>query len=99
MRWFTRLFGRPETRSAPTTWDLLRTGGTWDTDSGVPVNSYAAENLSVVFACVQIISETVGMLPLHVYRKLGDGSRIEESNHPVARVFGGDANERQTACE
>lgn len=90
---------KPEQRSAPTTWDHLRTGGTWDSDAGVPVNSYMAENLSVVFACVQVIAETVAMLPMHVYRKGGDGSRIEDPAHPLSRIFRGDPNEHQTASE
>lgn len=88
-----------ERRSAPTTWDLLRTGGGFDTDVGVPVSPYLAENLSVVFACVQVISETIAMLPLCVYRKLDAGARMEDTTHPVARIFGGDANARQTATE
>lgn len=88
-----------EKRSAPTTWDLLRTGADFGSDAGVHVSPYLAENLSVVFACVQVIAETVAMLPLHVYRKGGDGDRIEDPLQPVAQIFGGDANERQTASE
>ena len=90
---------RVETRSTPTTWDLLRTGGDLMTDAGVHVSPHLAENLSVVFGCVQIIAETVGMLPLHVYRRLDGGARAEAPEHPVARIFAGDANDRQTACE
>lgn len=100
MSFFQRIFGRVEKRSAaPTTWDLLRSGGDWSTEAGVPVSPYLAENLSVVFACVQVISETVAMLPLHFYRKVKDGDRVEDPAHPVALIFSGDANERQTANE
>ena len=88
-----------EQRSAPTTWDLLRTGADFHSDTGVPVSANLAENLSVVFACVQVISETVAMLPAHVYRKGQDGKRAEDPNHPVAVMLGGDANARQTAGE
>ncbi len=88
-----------EKRSAPTTWDLLRTGGDFASDAGVYVSPYLAENLSVVFACVQVISETVGMLPLHVYRKGEGGDRIEDPLQPVAQIFAGDPNDRQTASE
>jgi HK97 family phage portal protein len=87
-----------EKRSAPSTWDLMRTGGAFESGAGVSVSPYLAENLSVVFACVQVISETVAMLPLHVYRKI-DSGRMEDTSHPVARIFGGDANDRQTASE
>jgi HK97 family phage portal protein len=88
-----------EKRSTPTTWDLLRTGIDFDTNAGVPVSPHLAENLSVVFSCVQVISETVGMLPLLVYRKIGDGNRSQDPAQPVAQIFAGDPNDRQTASE
>lgn len=88
-----------EKRSAPTSWDLMKTGGDYGSDAGVAVTTYLAENLSVVTACVTAISETAGMLPGHLYQKLPDGSRVEEPEHPVARLFSGDPNERQTATE
>lgn len=87
-----------EQRSAPTSWDLLRTGAV-DTDAGMPVGPHLAENLSVVFACVQVIAETVGMLPLLVYRKLEGGARAAAPAHPVAVIFAGDANDQLTASE
>jgi HK97 family phage portal protein len=88
-----------EKRSSPTTWDLLRTGADYGVDAGVPVSAYLAENLSVVFGCVQVIAETVGMLPLCTYRKMEDGDRAGDTAHPVAVMFSGDPNERQTASE
>jgi len=88
-----------EKRSAQSSWDLMRTGTDFGSDAGMPVSAHLAENLSTVFACVNVISETVAMLPLHVYRKLPDGSRVEDFDHPVARMFSGDPNERQTATE
>jgi HK97 family phage portal protein len=91
-----------ETRSAPapSSWDLMRTGGI-PSDAGVTVSPHIAENLSAVFACVQIIAETVGTLPLVVYQKLGDGvrGRKPDPSHPVSRLFFGDPNENQTAPE
>lgn len=98
MNWLRRIFPRLEARATPTTWDLMRTGMT-GTDTGVPVSPYLAENLSVVFACVQVISETVAMLPLKVYRKMDGGAREELPDHPIARIFSGDANEHQTGGE
>lgn len=99
MSWLRRILPSRETRSAPTSWDLLKVGADFGTTAGVPVSPYLAENLATVFACVQVISETVAMLPLHVYRRLDGGGRQEDPAHPVARIFSGDANERQTACE
>lgn len=88
-----------EKRSTPTTWDLMRTGADYSTDAGVPVSANLAENLSVVFSCVQVISETVAMLPVLVYRKMDGGARMEDPAHPVALIFGADPNPQQTAAE
>lgn len=79
-------------------WDLLR-GGAWDTEAGTPVNPPLAENLSATFACVQLISQTVSMLPLVLYLFGKDGSRYEERAHPVARLFSGDVSDFQTGPE
>jgi HK97 family phage portal protein len=88
-----------EKRSTPTTWDLLKTGGDYAGDAGVHVSPFLAENLSTVFACVQVISETVAMLPVMLYRKAANGSRLADLSHPLALLFSGDPNERQTASE
>lgn len=88
-----------EKRSAPTSWDLMRTGADFATDPGIPVSPFLAENLSTVFACVQVIAETVAMLPLLVYRRLDGGARMEDTAHPVAMLFSIEPNARQTATE
>lgn len=43
--------------------------------------------LSAVFACVRVISETVGSLPLVIYRRRKDGGKERADNHPLADVF------------
>ncbi|HEU5018359.1 MAG TPA: phage portal protein, partial [Pseudolabrys sp.] len=60
---------------------------------------WLAENLSAVFACVQVISETVGTLPLRVHRVQGDGVRSASTAHPVARLFADEPNSLQTPPE
>ncbi len=86
--------------SPPSTWDLMRTGFVdYGNDAGVPVTVYLAEGLSVVTACATVISETAGMLPLHLYRKMPDGSRICEHNHPLAMLLADGPNDWQTTPE
>lgn len=92
----SRLFApRTETRSTPTSWDHLagKEGG------DMAVTPPLAENMSAVFAAVQIISETVASLPLLVYREDDAGVRTATRQHPVARIFAGDANDWQTSNE
>ena len=88
----------PEKRAQKaSSWDLMQGIG-FETDAGVSVSPYLAENLSAVFACVQVIAETVSTLPLVVYRVTGDG-RASDPRHAVARLFSRDPNELQTAPE
>src|SRR5262249_27409371 len=94
-----RIFGQlaaaetraPEQRDC--SWDLIRA----DFGVGLPfhVSAHFAENLSAVFACVQIISETIATMPLVVYRREGDG-KLPSSDHPVARLFSREPNSLQT---
>lgn len=82
----SRFFGsKAETRAAPLSWDLMR--GLGGTQSGATVSPYYAENLSAVYACIQAISETVACLPPRVYRLAGDGVKLADMAHPVARLF------------
>lgn len=87
----------PERRSSPTSWDLMRGVGVGP-QAGGPVGPHLAENLSAVFACVQIIAETVATLPLLVYRREGDG-KSPSLDHPVARLFSRAPNTLQTPVE
>lgn len=97
MSLLSRIFkSKTEQRAGPSSWDLMR--GIGDTASGVTVSPYYAENLSAVYACIQAISETVACLPLRVYRNSGDGVKLVDRQHPVARLFQR-PNEIQTTPE
>ena len=50
--------------------------------SGKPVNANTAIQLSTVYACVRVISETVASLPLGVYEAKEDGNR-KATEHPL----------------
>lgn len=51
--------------------------------SGKPVNASTAIQLSTVYACVRVISETVASLPLGVYEVKDDGNR-KATEHPLS---------------
>ena len=57
------LLERRASLSQPTTWLRDALGGS-PTASGVHVNENTALNVSAVWACVRVISETIGSLPL-----------------------------------
>lgn len=68
-------------------------------DSGVTVNKSTAMQLSAFFACVRILAESIGSLPLKVYRRMPDGGKEIASNHPLNKVFGQVANDEMTPQE
>lgn len=69
--------------------EALRTG---------TVTPATAEGISAVYACVSAISETIGSLPLAVYRKTDTG-REKAPDHALYRVLHDQPNERQSALE
>ncbi|NEV75477.1 phage portal protein [Rhodopseudomonas sp. BR0C11] len=54
---------------------------------------------SAVFACIKVLAETMGSLPLQVYRKLPDGSLEPANDHPVGDLIRYQPNKIQTAVE
>lgn len=64
--------------------------------SGVPMNSGRALTVTAVWACVQLLSQTIATLPLHVYRR-HDRGRLAVPDHPVEGLLGWKANALQTA--
>ena len=67
-------------------------------ESATPVTFDSAMQLSAVWACVKIISETISSLPLTIYRKT-DSGRKEAVNHPLSLLFNGKVNRYQTKIE
>ena len=57
--------------------------------SGKPVNANTAIQLSTVYACVRVISETVASLPLGVYEAKEDGNR-KATEHPLYMLLHGE---------
>jgi HK97 family phage portal protein len=66
--------------------------------SASPVTFDSALQLSSVWACVKLISETVSSLPLTVYKLTPNGRKID-ANHPLTLLFNGKVNRYQTKIE
>ncbi len=94
MRW---PWSKRETRAeADPSWAALIPSGT---SSGACVSPGNAETISTVFSCVQSIAETIGGLPLLVYRQEANGDRVRAAEHPLYSVLHDAPNARQTALE
>ncbi len=64
--------------------------------SGKPVTPSSAIQMSVVYACVRVISETVASLPLGVYEETPTGSR-KALDHPLYRILHDEPNPEMTS--
>ncbi|WP_019342828.1 phage portal protein [Stutzerimonas stutzeri] len=96
---FPRLFKRsspePTTPAYDTYYDRI---SGFPGVAGVDVNTTTAESVSTVYGCVSAISETVGSLPLDVYRRTEEG-REKARSHPLYRLLHDTPNNYQTAME
>ncbi|MGY2732802.1 phage portal protein [Sphingomonas sp. UYP23] len=66
---------------------------------GRPITPDAAMQLSTVWACVRLLSETIGTLPLSVYTKKPDGSRAASPDHALYSTLHDSPNADQSAVE
>lgn len=69
------------------------------TASGVAVHAESAMRLSTVYKCVRVRSETIGMLPLVVYRRLPKGGKEPHTTHWAYRLLHDQPNPWQTAMQ
>ena len=65
----------------------------------VPVTLETALQLSAVWSCVKLISESVASLPINVYKLEGNGERTLDKEHPLSILFNGKPNRWQTRQE
>lgn len=71
-----------------------------DTRAAVPVTTDSALQLSAVWACVKIMTETIASLPIHIFKKdMATGIVTIWYDHDLAILFGGRVNRWQTRVE
>ena len=88
---FRRLLGieRKSSLASPSP-ELLALFGAQPTASGAVVTPETALRSPTFLAACRAISEAVGSLPVHLYRRGEKGTRERESDHPAARLLAGD---------
>lgn len=74
-------------------------GGGSDVSGGSPITPDSALQLSTVWSCVRLLSETIGTLPLGLYSKDGQGRRSSEAAHSLYDLLHDSPNADQTAAE
>jgi HK97 family phage portal protein len=95
-------FSRAEQKSAtlaePTP-ELLALFGAMPTAAGVQVTPRTAVRCTPVAAAVRVISESIGSLPVHIYRRGNDDERERDSDHPAHALLHHRANPWTSAQE
>jgi len=69
------------------------------TASGARVTPDTALQLTAVFACVRVLSETIASLPLFIYRWRSDGGKERAPYNPLYEVLHSRPNQWQTSFE
>lgn len=72
----------------------------WDggaTYSGANVTVDKALQNDTVWACVKLISESVATLPIHIYKRTGDGGRVLANDHYLFDLIHYEPNQDMTA--
>jgi len=83
--------------ATPEKWLLEWFSGGAQTSAGVSVTSATAMNFVAVYSCIDILSRTVGSLPLYLYRRLDNGGKELARKHPLFRLMRRYPNPEMTA--
>jgi HK97 family phage portal protein len=67
------------------------------TSSGKSVNEHTAMQMTAVYSCVRILSETVAGLPLHVYKYNDKGGKEKHLAHPLYKLLHDEPNPEMTS--
>jgi len=67
-----------------------------ESKSGARVSADKALTLSAVWACTRLVAQTIGSLPVGIYRKDG-ARRVYDDRHPLNRIIGMRASRDMTA--
>ncbi|AMO58121.1 portal protein [Endozoicomonas montiporae] len=97
---FSKLFSRKSAEEAVTPKELAEMLGGWSIDgySGRTITRQHALQLTAVFGCIRVLSESVGMLPCHLFEQKGD--RKEKAvNHSLYKLLSVKPNDYMTPQE
>ena len=67
--------------------------------SGIVVNPQSAMQSGAVYSCIQVLAQSIAMLPLNLDRKDKDGSRQVADDHPLHGLPHDQPNDSQTSVE
>jgi len=83
--------------ATPEKWLVDWFSGGIESTSGVRVTSATAMTFVAVYSCIDILSRTVGSLPLYLYRRLPEGGKELARKHPLFRLMRREPNPEMSA--
>lgn len=94
MQWTDRILARMgyHKRAAEPSWAAIAPGIGYHAGTA----ARAAESLSAVLACTGVISTSLASIPALIYRRDGNGNRVEALGHPLARITRNGVSEAMT---
>jgi HK97 family phage portal protein len=100
--WFSNLLVRTQPLENPLVplsgSAMLAAFGAIPSASGVYVSPANAMQIAAVYSCVRVIAETIGTLPVHVYRRLAEGSELVR-DHPASILLDQGPNDEMTSVD
>ena len=67
--------------------------------SGIVVNPQTAMQSAAVFSCVQVLAQSIGVLPLNLYTQGVNGAITKAKDHPLYNILHNQPNGWQTSVE
>ena len=68
-------------------------------ESSIVVSDERAMQVSAVWSCVRLITETIGSLPLHTYERIEGGRKKADIDHPLVRLLQDKPNQYMNPME
>ena len=94
MNFFKGWFKRKPTNSLNGSGYRFMMGGS---TSGKKVNERSAMQMTAVYACVRILSESIASLPVHLYQYESEGNKAKAVKHPLYRILHDEPNPEMTS--
>ncbi len=84
---FDRFFGGSKKENRGVTYGYPTSGLTlFGLGAGKQINEKTALTFSAVYSCVRVLSESIGQLPVHVFKRESDGDRVHSMDHPISQI-------------
>ncbi|KRN88726.1 phage portal protein [Ligilactobacillus ceti] len=91
-KYFFRTRDKPQNKMSGSTYNFL----TGISSSGSKVNEKTAMQMTAVYSCVRVLSETLASLPIHIY-EVTNNKREKAINHPLYKVLHDEPNPEMTS--